>query len=89
MFVVLATVALLNLYCFAWFVKEAITGTKGIAEVYEAMFLQILLCVVLIVINQPLYEALYLRKDKGKLPSSVAIRSMAFAGFACLCFKFM
>ncbi|XP_062015526.1 cellulose synthase-like protein E1 isoform X1 [Rosa rugosa] len=89
MFTVLATLALLNLYCFAWFLKAAITGTKGIAEVYETMSLQILLCVVLIVINLPLYEALYLRKDKGKLPSSVAFKSMAFAGFACICFKFL
>ncbi|XP_050371386.1 cellulose synthase-like protein E6 isoform X2 [Argentina anserina] len=83
MFTVLGTVALLNLSCFAWFVKAAIT--KGIAEVYETMCLQILICVVLIIINKPLYEALYQRKDKGKLPSSVAFKSMAFAGFACLC----
>ncbi|PRQ35150.1 putative cellulose synthase (UDP-forming) [Rosa chinensis] len=89
MFTVLATLALLNLYCFAWFLKAATTGTKGVAEVYETMSLQILLCVVLIVINLPLYEALYLRKDKGKLPSSVAFKSMAFAGFACICFKFL
>ncbi|KAK9941201.1 hypothetical protein M0R45_017820 [Rubus argutus] len=89
MFTLLATLALLNLYCFAGFVKTAITGTKGIAEVYDTMCLQILLCVVLIFINLPLYEALYLRKDKGKLPSSVAFKSMAFAGFACICSKFM
>ncbi|XP_050371384.1 cellulose synthase-like protein E1 [Argentina anserina] len=89
MFTVLATLALLNVYCFAWFVKETFTVTKGIAEVYKTMFLQSLLCMVLIVINLPLYEALYLRKDKGKLPSSVAFKSMAFAGLACFCFKFL
>ncbi|KAL6204113.1 hypothetical protein ACLB2K_021382 [Fragaria x ananassa] len=89
MFTVLATLALLNLYCFAWFLKVAITGKKGIGEVYETMCLQILLCVVLIVINLSLYEAPYLRKDKGKLPSSVALKSMTFAGFACLCFKYI
>lgn len=88
MFTVLATLALLNLYCLAGFVKTAITGPKGIAEVYDKMCLQILLCVVLILINLPLYEALYLRKDKGKLPRSVAFKSMAFAGFACICSKF-
>ncbi|KAL6204114.1 hypothetical protein ACLB2K_021383 [Fragaria x ananassa] len=87
MFTVLATLALLNLYCFAWVVKAAITGMNGFADVYETMCLQILLCVVFIAINLPLYGALYLRKDKGKLPSSVAFKSMAFAGFACICFK--
>ncbi|XP_004296328.1 PREDICTED: cellulose synthase-like protein E1-like [Fragaria vesca subsp. vesca] len=80
MFTVLATLALLNLYCFAWVVKAAITGMNGFADVYETMCLQILLCVVFIAINLPLYEAdrrkkaLYLRKDKGKLPSSVALK---------------
>ncbi|PRQ35153.1 hypothetical protein RchiOBHm_Chr5g0076901 [Rosa chinensis] len=89
MFTILATLALLNLYCFAGFVQAAVAGTIGFAEVYETMCLQILLCGVLIVINLPLYEALYLRKDKGKLPSSVAVKSMAFAGFACICSKFI
>lgn len=55
MFTMLAAVVLLNLYCFAEFVKEAITGSKGIAQVYETMALQILLCEVLILINVPFY----------------------------------
>ncbi|KAK9941196.1 hypothetical protein M0R45_017815 [Rubus argutus] len=88
MFIVLATVALLNLYCFAGFLKEAMTG-KGIVEVYETMALQILLCGVLIIINLPLYQALYLRKDNGKMASSVAFKSMAFVAFSCICFKFL
>ncbi|XP_050371387.1 cellulose synthase-like protein E1 [Argentina anserina] len=84
MFVILATVALLNLYCFAGFLKEAITR-KGTVEAYdETMALQILLCGVLIVINLPLYEALYLRQDNGKMPSSVVFKSMAFAALTCV-----
>ncbi|KAL6200638.1 hypothetical protein ACLB2K_030419 [Fragaria x ananassa] len=78
LFTVLATLAVLNLYCFAGFVKEAISlGSQGIAEVYDTMALQILLCGILILINLPLYQALYIRKDKGKLPSSIALKSMA------------
>ncbi|TQD96697.1 hypothetical protein C1H46_017699 [Malus baccata] len=65
----LATLALPNLYCFAGFLKEAING-KGIAQVYDTLTLQILLCGALILINLPLYQALYLRKDKGKIPAS-------------------
>ncbi|PRQ35155.1 putative cellulose synthase (UDP-forming) [Rosa chinensis] len=90
LFSVLASLAVLNLYCFAGFVKEAISlGSKGgIAEVYDTMALQILLCGILILINLPLYQALYLRKDKGKLPGSIALKSMAFGVFGLTCFNF-
>ncbi|PQQ15409.1 hypothetical protein Pyn_28802 [Prunus yedoensis var. nudiflora] len=43
MLTILATLALFNLYCFAEFVKDATTGSRGIAQVYETMALQILL----------------------------------------------
>ncbi|KAM1039520.1 hypothetical protein EV2_029704 [Malus domestica] len=83
----LATIALLNLYCFAGFVKEAI-NRKGIAQVYDTLTLQIMLCGALILINLPLFQALYLRKDKGKIPATVTFKSMACAVIACTCFKF-
>ncbi|TQD96695.1 hypothetical protein C1H46_017697 [Malus baccata] len=83
----LATLALLNLYCFAGFVKEAI-NRKGIAQVYDTLTLQIMLCGALILINLPLFQALYLRKDKGKIPATVTFKSMACAVIACTCFKF-
>ncbi|ONH99324.1 hypothetical protein PRUPE_6G024800 [Prunus persica] len=88
MLTILATLALLNLCCFAGFVlEEAIAGSKGIAKAYETMSLQVLLCGVLILINLPLYQGLYLRKDKGKMPSSIAYKSMVIAVFSCVCFK--
>ncbi|CAB4282033.1 unnamed protein product [Prunus armeniaca] len=88
MFTILATLALLNLFCFLGVVKKAIMG-EGMTKVYETMPLQILLCGVLILINLPLYQALYLRKDKGKMPSSIAFKSMAFSVFACICFRYL
>ncbi|KAL6203693.1 hypothetical protein ACLB2K_027393 [Fragaria x ananassa] len=88
MFVILATDALLNLYCFAGFLKEAI-ARNGTVGVYETMALQILLCGVLIVINLPLYEALCLRKDNGKMPGSVVFKSMAFVALSCVCSKLL
>ncbi|KAI5321520.1 hypothetical protein L3X38_030591 [Prunus dulcis] len=84
MFTILATLALLNLFCFLGVVKEAIMG-EGMTKVYETMPLQILLCGVLILINLPLYQALYLRKDKRKMPSSTTFKSMQFSVFACIC----
>ncbi|KAL6275492.1 hypothetical protein ACE6H2_019093 [Prunus campanulata] len=88
MFTILATLALRNLFCFLGVVQEAIMG-EGMTKVYETMPLQMLLCGVLILINLPLYQALYLRKNKGKMPSSIAFKSMAFSVFACICFRYL
>ncbi|XP_062078897.1 cellulose synthase-like protein E1 [Humulus lupulus] len=88
MFTILAVLAMLNLYCFIGVVKEAVMG-KGIARVLETMPMQILLCGVLILINLPLYQGLFLRKDKGKMPCSLTVKSVAFALFACTCFTFV
>ena len=85
MFTILSLLALLNLYCFTGVVKEVVIGVK----VYEAMFMLLLLSGVLVLINLPLYQGLFLRKDKGKMPSSLAVRSAAFALFACICFIFL
>ncbi|KAH7546946.1 hypothetical protein FEM48_Zijuj01G0255000 [Ziziphus jujuba var. spinosa] len=90
MFTILATLALLNLACFVGVVKQLVMGgLEGIEKVYETMFLQILLCGVLVLINWPLYQGLFLRKDKGRLPSSLAVKSVAFALFACICFIYL
>ena len=89
MFTILSVLAMLNLYCFIiGVVKEAVMG-KGIVKVFETMSMQILLCGVLILINLPLYQGLFLRKDNGKMPSSIAVKSVAFALFACTCFTYM
>ncbi|PON43428.1 Cellulose synthase [Parasponia andersonii] len=88
MFTILSVLAILNLYCFIGVVKEAIMG-KGIVKVFETMSMQILLCGLLTLINLPLYQGLFLRKDKGKMPSSLTVKSVAFALFACTSFTFM
>lgn len=88
MFTILAVNAMVNLYCFTWMVKEAVM-VKGILKVLETMSMQILLCGVLTLINLPLYQGLFLRKDNGKIPSSLAVKSAAFALFACTYFTFM
>ena len=89
MFTILSTIAMINLFCFiGGVVKEAFFG-KGIVELFKTMPLQILLCGVLILINLPLYQGLFFRTDKGKIPSSVVVKSASFALFACTCFAFM
>ncbi|PON93999.1 hypothetical protein TorRG33x02_100380 [Trema orientale] len=88
MFSILSVLAILNLFCFTGVVKEAIMG-KAIVKVFETMSMQILLCGVLTLINFPLYQGLFLRKDKGKMPSSLTVKSVAFALLACTSFTFM
>ncbi|KAB1215087.1 Cellulose synthase-like protein E6 [Morella rubra] len=88
MFTLLSTIASVNLFCFAGVVKEAVLG-EGIRRVYETATLQSVLCCVLVLINLPLYEALFLRKDKGKMPSSLAVKSVAIALFACIAFMIL
>jgi hypothetical protein len=85
MITILSTVALLNLFCLVGVVKEAFLG-EGITGVYKTVTLQSVLCGLLVLINLPLYQALFLRKDKGKIPSSLAVKSIAFALFACISF---
>ncbi|KAK9005226.1 hypothetical protein V6N11_042670 [Hibiscus sabdariffa] len=78
MFTTLATIALVNLVCLAGSVKSAIIG-----RIYETMPLQFLLCVILVLINWPLYQGLFFRNDSGKMPSSIAIKSIVLAVSAC------
>ncbi|RZB99986.1 cellulose synthase-like protein E1 [Glycine soja] len=78
MLTVLATLALLNLFCFLSVLKDAILG-EGDIGAYETMGLQVLLCGFLVFINLPIYQGLFLRKDNGRLPSSIAIKSIVFA----------
>lgn len=85
MVTILSTVALLNLFCLIGVVKEAFLG-EGIMRVYKTVTLQSVLCGFLVLINLPLYQALFLRKDKGKIPISLAVKSIAFALFACISF---
>ncbi|GMH25489.1 hypothetical protein Nepgr_027332 [Nepenthes gracilis] len=72
MITLLATLALLNLLCFA-----------------TTMGLQIVLCAVLVLINFPLYEAMFFRKDKGKMPMDVTMKSVVYAFVGCIGFSLL
>ncbi|XP_020232856.1 cellulose synthase-like protein E1 [Cajanus cajan] len=79
MLTILATLAVLNLFCFLSVLKDALILREGDHGVYETMVLQVLLCGFLVLINLPIYQGLFLRKDSGRLPSSVAIKSIILA----------
>jgi len=78
MLTVLATLALLNLFCFLSVLKDAVLREGGFG-ICDTMVLQVLLCGFLVLINLPIYQGLFLRKDNGRLPGSVAIKSVLLA----------
>ncbi|KAH7842059.1 hypothetical protein Vadar_001053 [Vaccinium darrowii] len=65
MFTIWATLATLNLISLVWVSKRVVTGA-GVGG-FDSMPLQYILCGVLVLINLPLYSALFFRKDKGKM----------------------
>ena len=84
-FTVLATLALLNLFCLLLTLKELVLHKGTFAA--EKMTLQVLLCGFLVLINFPLYQAIFVRKDKGRMPTFVSIKSTTLAFTACMFFK--
>ncbi|KAK9209912.1 hypothetical protein WN944_002281 [Citrus x changshan-huyou] len=78
MLTILSTFALLNLLCLIGAVKRMIID-DGFVKMYETMILQILLCSTLVLINWPLYQGLFLRKDNGKMPSSLTAKTLVLA----------
>lgn len=86
MITILVTVALLNLFCLVGLVKQLLVDFN---RTLETMAVQIILCFFLVLINLPLLKALFLRKDKGRLPASVSVKSVFLALLACTCFTFL
>ncbi|KAK2661824.1 hypothetical protein Ddye_000398 [Dipteronia dyeriana] len=81
MFTVLATLALLNLFSFTGGLTRVVLDMQN--EVLDQFSVQIILCGLVVLINLPVYQGLFFRKDLGKMPSSVTYSSVAFALLAC------
>ena len=81
MFTILATLALLNAVCFLGALKRVIADVEFLF--WERFALQILLCGLLVLINLPVYQGLFFRKDVASLPTSVTFKSTVFAILAC------
>ncbi|KAL2945060.1 Cellulose synthase-like protein E1 [Bienertia sinuspersici] len=75
MFTLLASLALMNLFSFLVLIKMLLVEKDRWRMIIERLSLQILLCGVLVLINLPLFKALFVRKDKGRMPSSVTIKA--------------
>ncbi|XP_077217186.1 cellulose synthase-like protein E6 [Tasmannia lanceolata] len=82
MFTIIATLAMLQLLSMVGVVIRVVL--KKETMVVEALILQFLLCGLLVIINIPIYQALFFRKDKGRLPTFLTFTSFSLALLFCL-----
>ncbi|XP_062193265.1 cellulose synthase-like protein E6 [Phragmites australis] len=81
-YVIIATIALLNLVCLVGGLSQIMTGAGN--TTLNVFFLQVILCGVLVTINIPIYEAMFVRKDRGRIPFTVTLASIGFVMLALL-----
>ncbi|KAA3486459.1 cellulose synthase-like protein E1 isoform X3 [Gossypium australe] len=78
MFVVLASLAMLNLFSGFGAIEKLVFNADH-SEVSDRFGLQILLCFLLVALNWPVYNAVFFRKDNGGMPAPVTYKSITFA----------
>ncbi|CAL5081946.1 unnamed protein product [Urochloa decumbens] len=79
-YVIIATIALLNVVCLVGGLCRIFTSGRNMT--LNGFFLQVVLCGLLVIINVPIYEAMFLRKDRGRIPFSVTLTSVGFVMLA-------
>ncbi|KAG2241392.1 hypothetical protein Bca52824_096624 [Brassica carinata] len=89
MFLLLGTLGMLNLFCFVAAVMRLVLTSREAGGDIQTMGLQFVITGVLVVINWPLYEGMLLRRDKGKMPMTVTVKSFVLALSACTCVAFL
>ncbi|KAH7689061.1 Cellulose synthase protein [Dioscorea alata] len=82
MFVIISTVALINLFCLFGGVMRMILNNEGTND--DALLIQVVLCGLVVAINVPIYEGLFLRKDKGCMPYSITFVSLGISMPVCM-----
>ncbi|KAJ4918013.1 Cellulose synthase-like protein E1 [Raphanus sativus] len=91
MFLLLGTLGMLNLLCFAAAImrRVVIITCKDSGGDFQTMGLQFVITGVLVALNLPLYQGMLLRNDKGKMPLSVTVKSVVLALSTCTCIAFL
>ncbi|KAK9155236.1 hypothetical protein Sjap_002716 [Stephania japonica] len=73
MFIPPVTLSLLNASCF---LKALVTFVKTGLGGVDLLLLQLVISGYVTIISLPLYEAMFLRKDKGRMPTSITVYSI-------------
>ncbi|XP_062088070.1 cellulose synthase-like protein E6 isoform X2 [Humulus lupulus] len=81
MFTILTTLSLLYAWGFIWGLKRLVFTEQSL--VLNPFTLQTVLCGLLVFINLPIYQAIFIRKDKGTLPNSVIYQSIMLTLVTC------
>jgi len=81
-YVIIMTIALLNLVCLLGGLRQVMTG--GWNTHLDALSPQLILCGMVVITSIPFYEAMFLRKDKGRIPFTVTLASIGFVMLAFL-----
>ncbi|KAA8527078.1 hypothetical protein F0562_008693 [Nyssa sinensis] len=82
MFTIIATLALLNLFSLIGGIKKIVWDVK--LSAFESLIPHMILCWLMVMVNVPVYQALFFRKDKGRMPNTVLFKSIVIASLACL-----
>lgn len=95
MFTIISTIALLNLLSLVvWGIFKKIIFLSSSSSASSLLCLQqqlpqIILCGLMVMINLPVYEALFFRTDKGRIPTSVFNKSIIIAAAAAAIASFI
>ncbi|KAJ1410809.1 Nucleotide-diphospho-sugar transferase [Sesbania bispinosa] len=81
MLTILATVALINLFGLFGGIMRILIYLKFNQS--SQLMMQIMLSSLMVMVNLPMYEALFIRNDKGCISSSVMLKSFILASLVC------
>ncbi|MCL7034144.1 hypothetical protein MKW94_000956 [Papaver nudicaule] len=79
---IIATVALINLFSLVGGLKRMLIDMK-LEAIEQPLLLQIVQCGFVVLVNLPVYQGLF-RKDKGRIPPFVSLKSVTLALSICV-----
>ncbi|KAK4365510.1 hypothetical protein RND71_016868 [Anisodus tanguticus] len=85
MFITLATTSIINLVAFLTSIAQIYKGDQNL----DGLFIQMFIAGFVVINCLPIYEAMVLRGDKGRMPTRVTIFSTFLAGSLYMAFAFL